>query len=49
MERTFYLPTNSGSIAHYFNRAIILPAKYYTNKTEDIQDSSEQTLILSIN
>lgn len=49
MERTFYLPTNSGSIAHYFNRAIILPAKYYTNKTEDIQDSSEQALILSIN
>jgi|1048.fasta_scaffold00283_9 hypothetical protein len=49
MERTFYLPTNSGSIAHYFNRAIILPSKYYTNKPEDIQDSSDQSLILSFN
>jgi hypothetical protein len=49
MERKFYLPTNSGSVAHYFNRAIILPAKYYTNKPDDIQNSSEHSIILSLN
>ncbi|MCF8348968.1 MAG: hypothetical protein K9G61_09160 [Bacteroidales bacterium] len=47
MENSFYIPINSGSLAHYFNRAIILPAKYYTNKPEDIQDSAGDFILLS--
>jgi hypothetical protein len=48
MERKFYLPTHSGSVAHYFNRAIILPSKYYTNKPDDIQNYFENSIILSL-
>jgi hypothetical protein len=32
-----YIPIGSASLPHYFNRAIILPAKYYTNRVDDLQ------------
>lgn len=47
MEKTFYIPINSGSLAHYFSKAIILPAKYFTNKPEDIQNRFADSLLLS--
>jgi len=34
---TLYIPIGSASLPHYFNRAIILPAKYYTNRIDDLQ------------
>lgn len=47
MENSFYIPINSGSLAHYFSKAIILPAKYFTNKPEDIQNRFADFLLLS--
>jgi len=47
MEKSFYIPINSGSLAHYFSKAIILPAKYFTNKPEDIQNRFADSLLLS--
>lgn len=47
MENSFYIPINSGSLAHYFSKAIILPAKYFTNKPEDIQNRFADSLLLS--
>ncbi|MCB0536499.1 MAG: hypothetical protein KDE33_03125 [Bacteroidetes bacterium] len=47
MEKSFYIPINSGSLAHYFSKAIILPAKYFTNKPEDIQNRFSDSLLLS--
>lgn len=47
MEKSFYIPINSGSLAHYFSKAIILPAKYFTNKPEDIQNRFADFLLLS--
>lgn len=48
MENSFYIPINSGSLAHYFSRAIILPAKYFSNKPEDIQNTHSETILLSV-
>jgi hypothetical protein len=47
MANSFYIPINSGSLAHYFSKAIILPAKYFTNKPEDIQNRFADSLLLS--
>lgn len=47
MEKSFYIPINSGSLAHYFSKAIILPAKYFTNKPDDIQNRFADSLLLS--
>lgn len=47
MEKSFYIPINSGSLAHYFSKAIILPAKYFTNKPEDIQNRFADSMLLS--
>jgi len=47
MKKSFYIPINSGSLAHYFNRAIILPAKYFSNKPDDIQSTYSDTILLS--
>jgi hypothetical protein len=47
MEKSFYIPVNSGSLAHYFSKAIILPAKYFTNKPDDIQNRFAESLLLS--
>ena len=47
MKNSFYIPINSGSLAHYFSKAIILPAKYFTNKPDDIQNRFPDSLLLS--
>lgn len=47
MKNSFYIPINSGSLAHYFSKAIILPAKYFTNKPDDIQNKFAESLLLS--
>jgi hypothetical protein len=47
MENSFFIPINSGSLAHYFSKAIILPAKYFTNKPDDIQNRFADSLLLS--
>ncbi|MCP9762303.1 THO complex subunit 7 family protein [Lacihabitans soyangensis] len=47
MENSFFIPINSGSLAHYFSKAIILPAKYFTNKPDDIQNRFSDSLLLS--
>jgi len=47
IENSFYIPINSGSLAHYFSRAIILPTKYLTNKPADIQNRFADSLLLS--
>lgn len=48
MENLFYIPISSGSLAHYFSKAIILPAKYFTNKPGDIQNKFADSLLLSV-
>lgn len=47
MRNNFYIPIKSTSLAHYFSKAIILPAKYFTNKPEDIQNRFADSLLLS--
>jgi hypothetical protein len=47
MENSFFIPINSGSLAHYFSGAIILPARCFTNKPEDIQNRFVDALLLS--
>lgn len=44
---TYFIPINSNSLAHYFSRAIILPAKYFSNKVNDIQDKFKDSILLS--
>jgi hypothetical protein len=44
---TFYIPIASGSLAHYFSRAIILPARYLRNKIDDIQNRLPDSVLLS--
>ena len=45
--KTFYFPIQSSSLAHYFGSAIIKPAKYFTNKPHDIQDTYNQFLLFT--
>lgn len=47
MEKIFYIPINSGSLAHYLSKALILPSKYLPNKPEDIQNKIEHSILLS--
>ena len=49
MKNTLYIPINSNSLAHYLNRALIMPSKYLQNKPEDIQDTLMYSLLLSKN
>lgn len=49
MTNNFYIPINSNSLAHYFGKALILPAKYFTNKPEDIQDRVKNSILISKN
>ena len=44
---TFFLPIDSASLAHYFVCACIKPARYFDNKTQDIQDRFPNDLLLS--
>ena len=45
--KTYYLPIQSSSLAHYFGSAIIKPAKYFTNKPHDIQDKFKDFLLFT--
>ncbi len=45
--RTYYLPINSQSLAHYFGSACIKPAKYFSNKPADVQNKFEEYILLS--
>jgi len=47
METKYYFPINSTSLAHYFGCACIMPAKYFSNKPEDIQDKLSEFLLIS--
>ncbi len=47
MTNNIYIPINSNSLAHYFGKAIILPAKYFLNKPEDIQNNFNDSILLS--
>lgn len=47
MEQIFYIPINSGNLAHYLSKALILPAKYFSNRLEDIQSKLEYSVLLS--
>jgi hypothetical protein len=47
MNNSFYIPINSNSLPHYFSKAIILPAKYFSNKPEDVQDRFSDSILLS--
>jgi hypothetical protein len=47
MEQIFYIPINSGNLAHYFSKALILPTKYLANRLEDIQNKLEYSILLS--
>jgi len=44
---TFYLPLSSQSLAHYFNRALILPAIYFSNRPADIQNKLKNKILFS--
>lgn len=46
MER-IYLPIASVNLGHYFSRGCICPAKYISNRNEDIQNKFENSLLLS--
>lgn len=43
----YYLSIKSTSLAHYFSKAIITPAMYYSNRPEDIQSLFQETILLS--
>jgi len=47
MEQIFYIPLSSGNLAHYLSKALILPAKYFSNRLEDIQSKLEYSILLS--
>jgi hypothetical protein len=47
MTTKYYLPLSSNSLGHYFSRALIVPAKYFINKPEDIQNRISNWILLS--
>lgn len=47
MEKNYYLPINSTSLAHYFGCACIKPSKYFENKQEDLQDKFNDFLLVT--
>jgi len=44
--KSFFIPINSNSLAHYFGRGLILPSKYFSNKLNDIQDRFRDSILL---
>jgi hypothetical protein len=49
MEKKYYLPISSTSLAHYFGCACIKPSKYFENKQEDLQDKFSDFLLVTTN
>ena len=47
MEKKYYLPISSTSLAHYFGCACIKPSKYFDNKQEDLQDKFDDFLLVT--
>ena len=47
MEKKYYLPIGSTSLAHYFGCACIKPSKYFDNKQEDLQDKFNGFLLVT--
>jgi len=47
MEKKYYLPISSTSLAHYFGCACIKPSKYFDNKPEDLQDKFKEFLLIT--
>ena len=47
MDTSLYIPITTDSLAHYFNRALVLPAYFYKNKKEDIQNRISNSILLS--
>lgn len=47
MEKKYYLPIGSTSLAHYFGCACIKPSKYFDNKQEDLQDKFNDFLLVT--
>lgn len=47
MEKKYYLPIRSTSLAHYFSCACIKPSKYFENKQEDLQDKFNDYLLVT--
>ena len=47
MEKTYYLPISSASLAHYFGSACLAPSKYFPNKPYSVQDIASNKLIIT--
>lgn len=47
MEKKYYLPISSTSLAHYFGSACIKPSKYFDNKQKDLQDKFSNFLLVT--
>jgi hypothetical protein len=47
MEKKYYLPIKSTSLAHYFGCACIKPSKYFQNKPADLQDKFNDFLLIT--
>lgn len=47
MEKKYFLPISSTSLAHYFGCACIKPSKYFNNKPEDFQDKLYEFLLIT--
>lgn len=47
MEKKYFLPINSTSLAHYFGCACIKPSKYFNNKPEDLQNKFNEYLLIT--
>ncbi|MDR1371014.1 MAG: hypothetical protein LBJ72_12965 [Dysgonamonadaceae bacterium] len=47
MEKFYYLPIDSTSLAHYFGCACIKPSKYFENKPKDLQDKFNDFLLVT--
>ncbi|MBS1685365.1 MAG: hypothetical protein JSS76_11435 [Bacteroidetes bacterium] len=44
---TYYIPISSENLAHYYSKALILPAALYANRKEDIQNRVSDSILLS--
>lgn len=47
MEKNYFLPIGSTSLAHYFGSACIKPSRYFDNKYEDLQDKFNDCLLVT--
>ncbi len=47
MEKIYYLPIGSISLAHHFGCACIKPSKYFDNKQDDLQDKFNDFLLVT--